>query len=95
MSRFLLGLVGGVALVAAAAGYVWFFAPESLPREWRRDNPNSRDYAPAIYRWKDAQGVVQLTDRPPPDRPFEEVRIDPRQNIVPSLSSDAPPEPPR
>lgn len=55
----------------AAAAYVWFYRPESLPREWRRENPRSREYAPAVYRWRDAAGVLQLTDTPPKDRPYE------------------------
>lgn len=84
MLRFLLGLLCGVGLVAAAAGYLWRYSPESLPAEWRRDNRHSRDYAPVVYRWKDGQGVVQLTDRPPPDLPYQTVRIDPKQNIVPT-----------
>jgi hypothetical protein len=81
------GLLAGIALtlvlLAGAAAWVWHYSPESLPAEWRRDNPHSRDYAPVIYRWKDAEGVVQLTDRPPADRPYETVRIDPDRNVVP------------
>lgn len=84
MKSFLLGVLITLIALAGAAGYVWRYSPESLPAEWRRDNPHSRDYAPVVYRWKDGKGVVQLTDRPPPDRPFEAVRIDPKQNIVPT-----------
>lgn len=90
MRGFLLGAGAVIVLLAAGAAWVWYYAPESLPAEWRRDNPNSRDYAPVIYRWKDANGVVQLTDRPPANRPFETVRIDPDRNIVPGT-----PAPPR
>jgi hypothetical protein len=75
-----------LAIAAAAAAWVWYYAPQHLPAEWRQANPHSSDYAPVVYRWKDAQGVVQLTDRPPSDRPYEAVRIDPNRNIVPSLS---------
>lgn len=83
MKGFLVGVLLTLGLLAVAAAAVWHFAPEALPPEWRRDNPNSRDYAPALYRWKNDAGVVQLTDRPPLDRPYETVRIDPNRNIVP------------
>jgi hypothetical protein len=82
--QFLLGLLCGLGLVAAAAAYVWHYAPESLPAEWRRDNPNSVEYAPVVYRWRDDAGVVQLTDKPPSGRRYEEVRIDSQQNVVPT-----------
>jgi hypothetical protein len=86
MKSFFLG-VGCTVLVAAAAGaYVWWYAPEHLPAEWRRENPRSRDYAPLLYRWKDDQGIVQLTDTPPAGRPYESLRIDPDRNVVPLMS---------
>lgn len=85
MTKFLLGVLVTLLVQAAAAAYVWQFEPERLPAEWRRANPNSRDYMPVLYRWKDTAGVVQVTDRPPPDRPYETVRIDPNTNRVPSL----------
>ena len=85
MAKFLLGVLVTLLLQAAAAAYVWYLEPERLPTEWRRGNPNSRDYMPLLYRWKDAAGVVQVTDRPPPDRPYETVRIDPNTNRVPLL----------
>lgn len=85
MRGFLLGVAVTLLLLGAAAAWLWYLAPERLPAEWRRDNPNSRDYAPVVYRWKDDRGVVQLTDQPPTDRPFEAVRIDPAQNVVPLM----------
>lgn len=84
MRQFLLGAVLTLAVLAGAAAWLWYYAPEHLPREWRRDNPRSRDYAPVVYRWRDADGVTQLTDTPPPDRPYETLRIDPDTNIVPT-----------
>jgi hypothetical protein len=84
MKRLLLGGLALAAVLLVAAAALWRYAPEQLPAAWRRDNPNSREYAPVIYRWKDDKGVVQLTDTPPENRPYEEVRIDPDTNIVPS-----------
>ena len=85
MKRFFGGIAFALLLLAGAGAWVWNYRPEWLPQEWRRANPNSREYMPAVYRWKDDRGVVQLTDTPPKDRPYEEVRIDPRQNVVPNL----------
>lgn len=83
MRQFLLGALCLLVLAAAAAAYVWHYQPESLPQEWRRDNPRSRDYSPAVYRWRDEAGVLQLTDKPPANRPYETVRVDPDTNVVP------------
>jgi len=84
-------LLLALLLIAAAAAAVWLFAPEYIPAEWRgalhrdpRDDRNSPDYAPKVYRWRDAAGVLHITDTPPTDRSFEEVRIDPDTNVVPS-----------
>lgn len=83
MRSFLLGSLFTLALLAGAAAWLWYRAPEHLPRELRQRNPHSPDYAPAVYRWKDDHGRTQLTDTPPADRPYETVRIDPATNVVP------------
>lgn len=83
MRNFLLGVATTLLLLAAAAAYVWRYEPARLPAEWRQANPHSSEYRPVLYRWKDAAGVVQVTDRPPPDRPYETLRIDPGTNVVP------------
>ncbi len=83
MGRLVGGALLTLALLAGLAGWLWFRAPEYLPLELRRGNPNSPDYAPLVYRWKDDAGRTQLTDRPPDGRPFETVRIDPATNVVP------------
>lgn len=84
-------LLLALLLIAAAAAAVWLFAPDYIPAEWRaalhrdpRDDADSPHYAPKVYRWRDAAGVLQVTDTPPADRPFEEVRINPDTNVVPS-----------
>ena len=45
---------------------------------------------PRLYRWRDDAGTLHITDRPPEDRPYEEVKIRADQNVV-SLQ-DPPPE---
>lgn len=83
MRRFLGGMLFALALLAAAAVWVWYQRPDLLPAELRRQNPQSTEYAPTVYRWKDAQGRTQVGDVPPRDRPYETVTIDPNTNIVP------------
>ncbi len=84
MKGFLSGMAITLAVVAAGAWVVWRFTPEHLPREWREKNIHSPDYAPPLYRWKDEKGRIQLSDTPPANRPYETIRFDPKQNIVPT-----------
>jgi hypothetical protein len=44
---------------------------------------------PRLYRWRDDAGTLHITDRPPEDRPYEEVKIRADQNVV-SLQDPAP-----
>lgn len=90
MKSFLLGVLAVLVALAAVAAYVWHYEPERLPAEWRRENPRSRDYAPAVYRWTDDRGVVQLTDTPPRGRPYETVRLRHDQNVVPTTNPTVP-----
>ncbi|MCB1555204.1 MAG: DUF4124 domain-containing protein [Xanthomonadales bacterium] len=83
MKSFLTGVLFAAALIGGAAAWVWYRAPEYLPEAWRRTNPQSPDYAPSLYRWKDDQGRTQITDTPPGDRPYQTVDIDPDTNVVP------------
>ena len=46
-----IGVLVTAASLAADAAWIWHYEPERLPQEWRRQNPNSRDYMPALYRW--------------------------------------------
>lgn len=73
-------------LLGGAAAYVWYEAPHYLPAEWRQQNPQSKDYQPTLYRWKDEQGRTQITDTPPQGRPYETVSVDPDTNVVPPLA---------
>ena len=89
MRNFLLGVITTLAVLAAAGGYVWYYAPERLPAEWRRANPQSPDYSPVVYRWRDRDGVVHVSDVPPMDRNYEAVRVDPKTNVVPPGTAGA------
>jgi hypothetical protein len=85
-----------VLLFAAVATVVWFAFPQYLPEGWRArpgeasrapsatTAPATRE-SPPLYKWRDDQGVWNITDRPPPDRPYERVVVDPNQNVVPTV----------
>jgi hypothetical protein len=49
---------------------------------------------PRLYRWRDANGVLQLTDKPPSGRKYTVVDVDAGAdvNVVPM---SPPPEPPK
>jgi hypothetical protein len=80
-----------VLLLAGGAFAWWHFAPDTLPDAVRRSLPVSARANPVLYKWKDAQGQVHVTDAPPSDRPYEKLHYDPRTNVVPSV---VPPPPP-
>ena len=71
--------------VAAAAVAWWYFAPDTLPAPIRSMVPVSPKAAPLLYKWRDAKGGLHITDVPPADRPYETVRYDPNQNVVPNV----------
>ena len=48
---------------------------------------------PRVYRWRDAHGVLQITDQPPKGRKYEVVKLREDVNVIP-MSAPAP-EPPR
>ncbi|MFO1517683.1 MAG: DUF4124 domain-containing protein [Lysobacterales bacterium] len=83
--RAVLWIVPVLALAAALAW--WYFAPDTLPPALRHAAPPSPrlDAAPpALYKWRDAQGQLHVTDVPPTDRPYETVRYRPELNVVPA-----------
>jgi hypothetical protein len=38
---------------------------------------------PTLYKWRDARGVLQVTNEPPKGRKYEEVQIRQDQNVIP------------
>ena len=46
---------------------------------------------PALYRWRDRDGVLQVTDKPPKGRKYEKVKIRADQNIIPMSELANPP----
>jgi hypothetical protein len=79
-------LLALAALLAGAWAW-WYYAPQSLPAVVRAQLPVARDAAahnPVLYKWKDATGHWNITDRPPEGRAYEEVRVDPDVNVLPA-----------
>ena len=79
--------VGALALGAALA---WWLQPENEPRHGAHDllrtgtaHGAASDSGPTLYRWVDAAGVVNVTDKPPSGRRYKIVHINPNQNTVP------------
>ena len=65
-------VVAAVLVAAAGAGYLYY--DHELARKLLKDTP----FAPAprvttVYKWQDAKGDWQITDRPPPDEIAYEV----------------------
>lgn len=48
-----------------------------------------------LYRWRDANGVLQVTDTPPKGRKYETVDLDAAEgvNVIPMSEAIDPPEP--
>lgn len=75
-----------VAILLAVAGWAWWrFLPETLPRFVVEAAGRAQLADPPLYKWRDAKGQWHITDEPPKDRPYEEVNVDPRMNVVPTV----------
>ncbi len=91
--RARLAILAGIAL---GGGVAWWLARESpqatAQKQARADKAaaaQARDARPSLYRWRDEAGVLQITERPPKDRPYERIDRDTRPGI--RVSGDAAP----
>ena len=71
-----LGALGGVLLY-------WYTTPQTVPSWARGWLPGLPEYTGPLYRWRDDQGRMQVTDKPPKGRPYEEVRYRADANVTP------------
>ena len=80
-------IVLGLAAVAALA---WWAARESPEQERARKERAERAAAqataaarPTLYRWRNAEGVLQITEQPPKGRKYERIDMDapPRSEV--------------
>jgi hypothetical protein len=73
-------LVVGLAAIAALAWWSTRATPEQARARQQRAAHAAAEIAeesrPALYRWRDAEGVLQLTSQPPVGRKFERIDID-------------------
>jgi len=74
--------------LALGIGLAWWLARESpeqsaakRARAERAAAAEAEDARPVLYRWRDADGVLQVTDHPPKGRKYERVGRDPRTGI--------------
>jgi len=87
------GQAGRAALwliaIFGALGGLWYYAqtrPQILPVWARGWLPGLADQTRPLYRWRDGQGRLQITDQPPKDRPHDEVRYRPDTNVIPKAA---------
>ncbi len=78
-------IAAGLALGVGAA---WWLSRESPGAEHLRRAraehaaaASARDAIPSLYRWRDANGVLQVTDRPPKGVRYERIGQRPRDGI--------------
>jgi len=86
-------LLLAIIALAIGVGILAWKAPEYLPKAVRdffhprpadkRDDPESADYAPEMYRYRDKDGVLHVSDRPPFDHEYRTQRIRNDANVAP------------
>lgn len=79
-------LTGAAVTVVLALAAVWYFSPQSLPSWLTRSILPHSSHNPPLYKWRDAKGRLNITDKPPVDRPYETVQYDPDANVVPGAT---------
>jgi len=87
--RVILWLLGAIAGVAAIAGY-WYLDTRGyleevpLPEFVKDKLPSENQTTKPLYRWRDDQGRVHVSDQPPQGRPYEAVVYPKDANVIPS-----------
>lgn len=69
----------------AVAGY-WYYNPYGAPDWFRAWLPGMANPATAkpLYRWRDDQDHLHITDRPPEGHPYEVLTYRKDTNVIPS-----------
>jgi hypothetical protein len=77
-----------VAGLALGGGVAWWLSRESPQAEHLKQAraeqaaaATARDAVPSLYRWHDARGVLQVTDKPPKGIHYERIGVRPRDGI--------------
>ena len=78
-------IVAGLALGIGAGWWLSRDTPGQAAAKRQRAEraaaAEAADARPSLYRWRDANGVLQITDTPPKGRKYERVDAEPRQGI--------------
>lgn len=89
-------------LAVLVLGAIWWFKPEWLPWTGRKlavgatqvqelPLPPAAETSPKLYRWTDATGRVNVSDRPPAGGiAYETVQYDPDINVLPAPRTPPP-----
>jgi hypothetical protein len=75
---------GWLALALGAIAALAWWSTRETPEQSRAKQQRAEraavelaeDARPVLYRWRDAQGVLQLTDEPPEGRKYERIHTD-------------------
>lgn len=80
-------------VVGGAVGWWWLGHPGYETSQQRQERAAAQAEAaePKVYRWRDAQGVLHITDQPPKGRKYEQVDLREEVNVIP-MSESAPAE---
>ena len=77
-----------VAGLAIGVGVAWWLSRETPAVEHARHAraeqaaaSQARDAVPSLYRWRDARGVLQVTQTPPKGVHYERIRLRPQDGI--------------
>ena len=83
--RLAWAIIGGVALGGGLAWWLSRDTPEQARAKHERAAhaaaANAEDARPVLYRWRDANGVLQITEEPPKGRKYEKVDMEPKPGI--------------
>lgn len=78
-------IVGGLLLGGALAWWLARESPDQAAAKRERAEhaaaAMAEDARPVLYRWRDANGVLQITAQPPTGRKYEKVDLQPRAGI--------------
>ena len=87
--RLVHAVLAGVVL-GGAVGWWWLGHPGYETSEQRQQRAAAQAEAaePKVYRWRDAQGVLHISDTPPKGRKFEKVELREDVNVIPMSEPD-------
>jgi hypothetical protein len=83
--RLLWAILGGLLLGGAIGWWSTRESPEALrekqARAERAATADAEDARPVLYRWRDADGTLHVSDQPPKGREYERIDREPKPGI--------------